>query len=155
MQNMNQEYDVIVANNVQILTEFTNKALDKGWQLAGGLFTYTENRNRERFFAQPIIKITQPTNLDQLFTREEMKKREEADKKFERCYANLSQKTKDLLEINGIHLGCKHGQLFTVFQNKRIEGILPTAVLDMLKQSEHCPIDLDSTAFLNEIEGLL
>lgn len=77
------------------------------------------------------------------------------DNSFNSRYAALDEYVKDLLEVNDIHLNCIDSIYSTMHGKDIIDGISPTVVLALIKDSKHCPIDLDEEKVLDEISKLV
>ena len=74
---------------------------------------------------------------------------------FQRSLDAMDPKIKDLLDINDIELSCVGGKHFTRIGDKIHDGISPNEVLNALKASKHCPLDLDEEAVLQAVEALV
>lgn len=138
---MNQiKYQIVTSSTLDDLEEETQKLIDEGWQLAGPI-GYTNE-----LYYHEMMKFPQQPAPD----------RRDAVSEFNAKLDRMDTKIKDLLDINGIVLACNpNGQLVTVVGEKVIEGISPNSILMALKNSKHCPIDLDEQEVLNAIEGVI
>ena len=141
--------DYIIAHSqfLENREDETRENLADGWQLASPLF-YAEGE-----FFQPMLKFPAPP-MEQGQSLADAAQ-EQAAEDFQKKWEDMDAEVRDLLLINNIDLFTQNGQLFTRVGDKIRAGIAPNEVLSLLKESKHCPMDLDEQKVLNAIEGLL
>ena len=137
------EYKIITATSLEDLEIITQNYIANNWQPLGEI----GHINAPSFiFYHEMMRFPQP-----LETNPEL----EIEEKFNKKMVDMDQYVKDLLDINGIKLLCQGGKLFTSYGSKVFEGISPNQVIQLIKGSKHCPIDLDETKVVNAIEGII
>lgn len=142
MENSMPEYAILHETALWRMEEATNKMYQQGWQPAGSL-QYAPGVG----FFHELIRFKAPSS--------EPAATDQTDVNFTQNLANMDGYVKDLLLINKIELECQGGHYFTRRDGKIFEGIGATQVLALLKDSRHCPIDLDEARVIKAIEGLV
>lgn len=139
------EYDIITTHDVREMSKKVQERLNLGWQKAGQLMIHND-ANGDTVFLQELIKVVE--------FKEQLKNKVE-DVEFNRKVEMMDKKVKDLLDINNIRVTCENGDLVTYFGEEKSAGIIPSAIVNTLKNSKHVPIDLDEEKVFKEIGSLL
>lgn len=138
------EYKIITSSSVEKMEELMAEMLNLGWQKASPIIL--DRHAGDLTLIQELVRQVSPESM---FSFEDL------DKQFYDKYDKMDSRVKDLLDINGIRLQSVDGALITSHGNKTTQGIFPNEVLSLLKASKHCPLDLDETKVLMEVESLL
>lgn len=149
------QYKILRAMTLDDIEEETQELLRSGWQPAGPVTQIDSESSVDATFhyIHEMIKVPAP---DQLLADEEVQRLEQmAGQLFEEKKANMNPKVRDLLEINGIELFYANGQPATRVGDKVHNGINPNEVLNALKASKHCPLDLDEESVLKAVGELV
>ena len=133
---------------VKKVDETVNKKITEGWMLMQAP-DYTETNEQMNcicHFIRQIIAQEDPRQFVDV---------RQAAEEFSKKYAKLDSKLTDLLEINGIVIYLKDGQLYTATKEKETAGVNGREIYEYLRNSKHCPADLDKDWVIQQIEGLL
>lgn len=146
---MKPEYIVLKASFLEDIEKQTREYLLQGWQPAGPI-TFIPKISAsvpEVYFHEMIRLVPEPVERPNLVDASEM---------FNEKLSRMDDYVKTLLDINGIMLLCNsEGQFETIVGDRRLAGIAPNEILMAIKNSKHCPMDLNEQKVLNEIEALL
>lgn len=148
MPATSNRYRIIVESDLQRMQAQVEQLLQEGWSFLGNLII-SEHQDmppvfvREMFFNRPAIP---ETSIDT----------DVIDQDFKVRYNKLlSQRTRDLLDINGIVLSCEGGRFQTTVNGETTEGFSPAHILRLLKNAKHYPLNADDEAILSELETLV
>ena len=138
-------YKILTADTIEGIEQQTAAFIEMGWQPASDVRYIASEKlfiHEMLYFPRPDAPAPAAPAVDA--------------EKFAGKLANMNQKVKDLLDINGIELACSEdGKLYTRVGDKVVEGISPNAVLLALKASKHCPVDLDDAMVINAVESVI
>ena len=146
------QYKILKAETLDEIGKMTAELTEKGWQPVSPLGYVPQNKNHGEYFYHEMAFFEVP---EPQAPEEPARDFEAEERAFNAKLNRMDPKISDLLAINSIDLVYIDGKLYTRTPTKVHEGIYPPMVLDILKNSKHCPIDLDEEKFLNDIDSLL
>lgn len=155
-QGMNYKYKIIHEHSWDDIEKKTEEMLNEGYQLVGVPTPYDDPVHGKEIIQcmiLPEMDMSQQPGTNNQLTEEQ--KAEMDAQVTERIDAELAQYTKDLLEVNDLHIVAEEQQILLYRKQKNLGPISGSLLVSEIKHGKHAPNDLDESKVLNELDNAI
>lgn len=146
------EYKILKERTLEEIETLTVQDIQNGWQCMGPV----QYESTSGVWYREMMRMYNPNTANQTDSAgDALQSNEDISAAFSAKLSDMDKYVYDLLDINGILLYVNAGEMYTEQSGVAEKGISAARVLELLKKSQHCPIDLNEELVLSEIEKLL